>query len=111
MWKRTVCLSGMLLLVEFPCLPKLELRSLTGVVTDKRGNGLRGAVVQLEDATTLSIRSYISDGAGRYCFKALNSDIDYILQAKYRSYWSKSKTLSKFNSSKHPTVDLVIPIE
>ena len=49
MWKRTVCLSGMLLLVEFPCLPKLELRSLTGVVTDKRGNGLRGAVVQLEN--------------------------------------------------------------
>jgi len=54
MWKRTVCLSGMLLLVRFPCLPKLELRSLTGVVTDKRGNGLPAR----SDSGGTSIRAF-----------------------------------------------------
>lgn len=44
---------------------------------------------------------------GRYHFRQLHDDIDYILKAKYRNYWSKPKTLSKFNSSKQAEVDLV----
>jgi hypothetical protein len=68
MWKRTVRLSAMLLLVWFQCLPKFEIRPLTGVVTDKRGNALSGAVVQLENTTTLGIMSYITDKDGRYFF-------------------------------------------
>ena len=110
MLKGTVRLSAMLLLVGFPCLPQFEFRSVTGV-TDKRGNPLPGAAVQLENTDSLSVTSYMSDKDGRYHFTRLNDDIDYTLKAKYRSYWSKPKTLSKFNSSKRPEVDLVIPIE
>ena len=101
----------MLLLVGFPCLPQFEFRSVTGVVTDKRGNPLPGAAVHLENTDSLSVTSYMTDKDGRYHFTRLNDDIDYTLKAKYRSYRSKPKTLSKFNSSKHPEVDLVIPIE
>jgi hypothetical protein len=87
------------------------MRSVTGVVTDKRGNVLPGAAVQLENTATLLIMSYITGKDGRYHFRNVNDDIDYTLKAKYRKYWSERKTLSKFNSSKHPVVDLVIPIE
>jgi hypothetical protein len=109
--KGTVRLSAMLLLVWFPCLPQFEARSVTGVVTDKRGNALPGSVVQLKNTATLNIRSYITGKDGSYHFSLLSDDIDYTLKAKYRKHWSKPKTLSKFNSSKHPEVDLVIPID
>jgi len=81
------------------------------VVTDKKGNALPGAVVQLENTSNLTVRSYITDKDARYQFTGLNEDVDYTLKAKYRNYWSDSKTLSKFNTSTHPEVNLVIPTE
>lgn len=86
-------------------------RPVIGVVTDKRGNTLPGAAVQLENTFDLTVRSYITGKDGRYHFTGLNDDVDYILRAKYRNYWSEHKTLSKFNSSPHPEVNLVIPID
>jgi hypothetical protein len=67
--------------------------------------------VELEDSFTLQIRSYISNQDGRYYFKGLNDDVDYTVRAHYRSYWSKRKTLSKFDSSKDRSITLVIPVE
>lgn len=86
-------------------------RPVTGIVTDKRGNTLPGAIVQIENTRNLSVRSYLTHKDGRYRFNGLDDDIDYTLRAHYRNYWSKSKTLSKFNSSRHPEIDLVIPID
>ena len=102
---------AVLLLAGSSCLPQWELRSVIGVVTDKRGNVLPGATVQLENTATLTIMSNITDQDGRYHFNQLSDDIDYTLKAKYRSSWSRPRKLSKFNSSKHPEVDLVIPAE
>jgi hypothetical protein len=109
--KRTARVSALLLLAWFPCLPQFQPREAAGVVTDKKGNTLPGAVVQLENTNTLSIASSITGKDGRYHFNGLSDDIDYTIKAKYRNYWSKSKRLSKFSSSKHPEIDLVIPIE
>lgn len=103
--------AGLLLLAWFPCESQYKPRPVVGMVTDKRGNTLPGAIVQLENTRTLTVRSYIIHKDGRYHFEGLNDDIDYTLRAKYRNYWSEPKTLSKFNSSPHPEVDLVIPIE
>jgi len=111
MLKRTVQLSGILLMVASSSFSQFERRSVTGVVTDSRGNTLPGVAVLLENTETLSIVSYMTDQDGRYHFNGLNDDIDYTLKAKYRNGWSKAKTLSKFNSSKKPRVDLVIPID
>lgn len=86
-----------------------ELRSLTGVVTDKQGNLLRGAVVELENRVTLQIRSYITGNDGRYYFGSLSGDVDYNLRARYHDKWSRSKTLSKFSSARHPEIALIIP--
>jgi hypothetical protein len=111
MLNRTVRLWALLLLVWLPCMPQLETRSVSGIVTDKRGNTLPGAAVQLENTETLEVRSYLTTKDGLYHFSGLRDDIDYTLKAKYRNYWSKPKTLSKFNSSKQAKVDLIIPIE
>ena len=110
MFKSTVPIL-LLLLIGFPSLPQFEVRTVSGVVTDKRGNALPGAAVQLENLNNLSIMSYITGKDGCYHFNGLLDDVDYALKAKYRSYWSGRKTLSKFNSSKNPRIELVIPIE
>ena len=86
-------------------------RPVTGIVTDKAGNTLPGAVVQLEDTHSLRVQSYIADKDGKYQFNGLNDDVDYTLRAEYKKFRSPIKTLSKFNSSSHPVVNLVIPID
>jgi len=111
MFKNIIRLSVLLLIIGLPSLPQFELREITGVVTDKRGNALPGAAVQLENLNNLSIMSYITAKDGCFYFNGLHDDIDYTLKAKYRQYWSERKTLSKFDSSRHPTIQLVIPID
>ena len=86
-------------------------RSVSGVVTDKRGNTLPQAVVLLENTSNLTVRSYITDKDGQYHFDGVNDDVDFTLKARHRNYWSSKKTLSKFNSAKRPEINLVIPIE
>jgi len=111
MLKRVFHLSAMLILVALPSVPQIEIRSVTGVVTDRNGNTVRGAVVQLENTASLLVVSYLTGSDGRYRFNRLYGDVDYTLKAKYQCYWSKRKTLSKFDSRKQRQIDLVIPIE
>jgi hypothetical protein len=111
MGKRVARLSAMLLLVAFPGVSELDLRAVTGVVTDRRGNALPGAVVQLENTATLLVRSCITAKDGRYRFNRLYGDVDYTLKARYGVHWSKAKPLSKFDTSKQREVRLVIPVE
>lgn len=99
------------LLTGLPGTSELQPRPVTGVVTDKRGNALPGAAVQLKNTVSLLVRSYITRQDGRFVFTGLNSDVDYTLRAKYREHWSDTKTLSKFDNSMHPEVNLTIPID
>jgi len=111
MLKSAIRLLVLLLLVGFSSLPQFEVRNVSGAVTDKRGNALPGAAVQLENLSNLSIISYITAKDGCYYFNNLHDDVDYSLRAEYRNYCSQRKTLSKFNSSKHPWIQLVIPVD
>jgi hypothetical protein len=104
-------LSTLILPGWFPGASQVEWRSVSGTVLDRRGNALRDATVQLEDSATLSIRSYITGEDGRYHFTGLRDDLDYTLKAKCRNLWSKPRTLSQFDSSKHFEVNLVIRTE
>lgn len=111
MGSRIVRLLVILLVAGLPAPPQYSVRGVSGVVTDKRGNALPGAAVQLENPVSLSVVSYITGKDGAYHFDGLRDDVDYTLRAKYRKYWSERKTLSKFKSSQHLRIDLVIPIE
>ena len=109
--KKAAILAATTLFLSIACEAQLSTRTVSGVVTDARGNTLPKVAVQLENTATLRVRSYITTKDGRYMFRGLNGDVDYTLRAKYRTHWSKTKTLSKFNSSTHPEVNLTIPIE
>jgi hypothetical protein len=99
------------LLVLAPSYAQFRERDVSGMVTDARGNALPRVAVQLENTGNLTVRSYITGKDGRYHFAGLNDDVDFTLKAKYRSWWSKPKTLSKLNSEIHPEVNLVIAID
>jgi hypothetical protein len=88
-----------------------ESRSVSGMVTDKRGNALPGAVVEIDNSVTKEIQSYIVQKDGRYLFRGLNSDVDFVLHALYRGHLSKNWTLSKFNGAKQAKMDFMIPID
>jgi hypothetical protein len=81
------------------------------VVTDKRGNLLPGAIVEIDNSITKEIQSYIVQKDGRYHFNDLNPDVEFVLHANYRGHLSKSWTLSKFNGAKNAKADFIIPIE
>lgn len=101
----------LLLTVTVPCRPQSGIRDIRGTVTDKSGNPLPGAVVQLENKLTLTVMSYITAKDGHYRFSGLSDNVDYTVRARYRKYWSPQRTLSKLDSSRHPQIDLVIPID
>jgi hypothetical protein len=84
----------------------VNIRSVEGQVTNKAGNPVTGAVVQLKDTKSLQIRSFYTQKDGQYHFAGLSSNIDYELKADFNSESSGSKTLSSFNSKKVATVNL-----
>jgi hypothetical protein len=104
-----VFLFGLLLLSTAGA--QYKMRVVSGIVTDMRGNPLPHVAVQLENTRNMSVRSYITGEDGRFNFNDLNDDIDFTLRAKYKTWSSKSKTISKFDSSTHPEVTLVIAID
>lgn len=108
---QTAVLILLLLAASVPGLPQRGMRNLSGTVTDKSGNTLPGAVVQLENTINLSVMSYITAKDGRYHFNGLSDDVNYTVRARYRRYWSSQKRLSKLDSSPHPKIDLMIPID
>jgi len=111
MLRKVVLAAAIALFVWIPGEAQYSPRPVTGVVTDKSGNTLPGVVVQLENTRSLVVRSYITQKDGRYRFNLLNDGVDYTLRARYRKWWSDRKTLSRLNSSAHPEVDFVIPID
>ncbi len=88
-----------------------DSRSISGLVVDKRGNPLPGAIVQIDNSITKEVQSYIVQKDGRYLFRDLNPDVDFELHALYRGRVSKIWTLSKFNGAKNAKMDFVIPID
>ncbi len=99
-----------LLLVPAASLAKKDenanIRSVQGVVSDKQGQAVNGAVVQLKNTKTLQIRSFITRDAGAYYFHGLSTDVDYELRADFNGDSSSTKTLSSFDSRKEAVVHL-----
>jgi hypothetical protein len=78
------------------------------MVADKLGNALPGAVVEIENAKSMAVGSYITQKDGRYYFHQLSTDSDYTLRARYRALWSKPRLLNKFTNGARVVIDLQI---
>lgn len=111
MLSRVIITCAVAMLIASTCTAQFKKREVSGEVTDARGNALPHVAVQLENTANLSVRSYITGKDGRYHFDGLRDDVDFTLRAKYKNWWSKPATVSKFNESTHPEVNLVIPID
>lgn len=85
-------------------------RTVHGVIVDQWAHPLEHSVVQIQNDWTLMIRSYITQGNGKYRFAGLNPDIDYEITAEYDGIRSSRRILSKFDSRKDAEIDLTIHV-
>ena len=81
-------------------------RPVQGIVTDPSDKPIEGAVVQLKNARTLQVRSYISQEDGSFVFQGLDKNIDYTLKATHQGRSSDERTLSSFDSREKPVINL-----
>ena len=110
--RATIALVASLTLSAMPASPAQDVyRQLTGVVTDRGNEPLKGAIVEVENENTKSVVSYITDREGRFDFKRLREDTDYVIWATYRGTRSKSRELSHFNGKDHPEFKFVIRLD
>jgi hypothetical protein len=72
----------------------------------KRTQTVAKAVVQLKNAKTLQIRSFITQDDGSYHFAGLSTDVEYQLKADHEGATTSWKTLSVFNSKKTAVINL-----
>jgi hypothetical protein len=108
---KRVAQFGLLVVVCLSSGMSQRARSVSGMVTDAAGNTLPGTVVQCENTVTLNVQSYIVRSDGWYIFSQLNPDVEFVLKAHYKRWWSKPVTLSKFNENRDPRINLMIPVE
>ena len=87
------------------------LRTLTGTVSDKHHEPLRGAVVQVQDQTTNSVVSFITTSDGHYSFKRLSPQSDYRVWATYRNQKSRTRQMSHFDSKPQKVINFVITLQ
>lgn len=81
-------------------------RSVQGMVTNAGNQSVAKAVVQLKNAKTLQIRSFITQDDGSYHFAGLSTDVEYQLKADHAGVTTSWKTLSVFNSKKTAVINL-----
>ena len=86
-------------------------RAITGTVQDASHEPLRGAVVQMEEAGSLVIRSYVTDEKGEYHFRNVSSNSDFTLWATFRGNKSKTFPISKFDHKPDRVIALEIVLD
>lgn len=88
-----------------------ELRTVHGTVMDKDSNPIDSAVVYLKNVRTLTVKTYITDRAGRYRFSGLDPNVDYELHAEHGNLTSRDHTISSFDSRNEIVISLKVDRE
>jgi hypothetical protein len=88
--------------------PNAQLRGVSGTVVDKNEGPVGSAVVYLENARTLTVRTYISNDQGEYHFSGLDPNVDYEMHAEHGDLTSANHTVSSLDSRKELVVTLKI---
>jgi archaellin len=106
---RAVCIAMVLCCTGLHAQQKNEdttTRTVEGMVTSAANQPVAKAVVQLKNAKTLQIRSFITQDDGSYHFAGLGTDVEYQLKADHEGATTSWKTLSVFNSKKTAVINL-----
>jgi len=91
-----------------PKADKSRLRDLKGAVKDESDNPVEGAIVKLKNGKTGKVVEFITKKDGTYLFYDLSMDIDYDLTVIREGFDDGKKTLSKFDTRKPATLNLLI---
>lgn len=83
-----------------------NVRAVTGTVRSADDKLVEGAVVQLKNAKTMQIRSFITKADGVYQFQGLSTNVDYELHAESKGMESAERTLSTFDDRKRAIMHL-----
>lgn len=86
-----------------------ELRTVQGMVSNKDGGPIQGAVVYLQDTKTMAVKSFLSDNEGHFHFRQLSMSADYGLWAELNGVRSKTMNISQFNS--HPDLEYTLKLD
>jgi hypothetical protein len=85
-----------------------QLRTVVGQVVDKDENPLVEAVIYLENMTTKSVQSHISDDKGDYEYSGLDPNVDYQIYAERDGLTSSTHTISSFDSRTSVNLELKV---
>jgi hypothetical protein len=85
-----------------------QLRTVAGQIVDKDENPLAEAVIYLENMTTKSVQSHISDDKGNYEYSGLDPNVDYQIYAERDGLTSSTHTISSFDSRTSVNLELKV---
>ncbi len=85
-----------------------QLRTVTGVVTDRAENPVTGSVVFLQNMRTKVVRSSYTEQDGGYRFSGLDPNADYEVHAEKDGAKSATRTVSSFDTRKEIVLNLKI---
>jgi hypothetical protein len=85
-----------------------QLRTVAGQIVDKDENPLAEAVIYLENMTTKSVQSHISDDKGDYEYSGLDPNVDYQIYAERDGLTSSTHTISSFDSRTSVNLELKV---
>ena len=85
-----------------------QLRTVSGQVVDKDENPIAEAIIYVENMTTKSVQSHISDDRGNYEYSGLDPNVDYQIYAEHQGMTSSTHTISSFDSRTNVNLELKV---
>ena len=85
---------------------KNATRSVEGLVIDRDGKPVKGAVVRVRNMKNNAVRYVTTKADGGYRFEGLSRTIEYHVHATLGSVRSRSHTISTMDSSQHTILNL-----
>ena len=83
-----------------------QLRTVSGIVTDKAEKPIANSVVFLKNLRTNVVLSHFTDEQGSYRFSGLDPNADYEIHAEADDQKSATRTVTSLDSRKEITLNL-----